>query len=50
MKTQEFDRSMKIKALAPWFGAKRNLAPVIVGLLGEHRIYWEPFCGSNEQS
>ena len=37
---------MKIKALAPWFGSKRNLAPVIVELIGDHRVYWEPFCGS----
>lgn len=37
---------MKIKAIAPWFGAKRNLAPKIVELLGPHKTYWEPFCGS----
>lgn len=37
---------MKIKALAPWFGAKRVLAPQIVEQLGPHRCYWEPFCGS----
>ena len=37
---------MKIKALAPWFGAKRNLAPRIVEMLGPHQVYWEPFCGS----
>ena len=37
---------MKIKAIAPWFGGKRNLAPKIVELLGPHRVYWEPFCGS----
>ena len=37
---------MKIKALAPWFGSKRNLAPLIVDLIGKHRVYWEPFCGS----
>ncbi|MGC1275045.1 MAG: DNA adenine methylase [Planctomycetaceae bacterium] len=36
----------KIKALAPWFGSKRNLAPEIVAELGLHRAYWEPFCGS----
>lgn len=36
----------KITALAPWFGAKRNLACEIVRELGEHRVYWEPFCGS----
>lgn len=38
--------SMKIKALAPWFGAKRNMAPVIAALLGKHSSYFEPFCGS----
>lgn len=37
---------MKIKALAPWFGSKRNLAPTIVELIGNHKVYWEPFCGS----
>jgi len=37
---------MKIKAIAPWFGGKRNLAPLIVAELGDHRAYWEPFCGS----
>lgn len=35
-----------ITAIAPWFGGKRNLAPAIVEELGEHRVYWEPFCGS----
>lgn len=38
--------TMKIKAIAPWFGGKRTLAPRIVAELGEHRAYWEPFCGS----
>ncbi|MDD5328060.1 MAG: DNA adenine methylase [Phycisphaerae bacterium] len=37
---------MKISALAPWFGGKRNIAPAIIKLLGKHRVYWEPFCGS----
>ena len=37
---------MQIKALAPWFGGKRTLAPRIVAELGPHRAYWEPFCGS----
>lgn len=37
---------MKITALAPWFGSKRNLAPAIVEELGPHAAYWEPFCGS----
>lgn len=36
----------KIKALAPWFGGKRTLAPLIVEELGKHSAYWEPFCGS----
>jgi DNA adenine methylase len=37
---------MKIKAIAPWFGGKRNLAGRIIEALGPHRAYWEPFCGS----
>lgn len=37
---------MKIKALAPWYGSKRTLALAIIEQLGQHRIYWEPFCGS----
>lgn len=37
---------MKVTALAAWFGGKRNLAPEIVAELGEHRGYWELFCGS----
>lgn len=37
---------MKIKAIAPWFGGKRTLAPKIVELLGSHTQYFEPFCGS----
>lgn len=37
---------MKIKAIAPWFGSKRTLAPTIVEELGPHKSYWEPFCGS----
>jgi len=37
---------MLIKAIAPWFGSKRNLAPAIVCELGSHTCYWEPFCGS----
>ena len=35
-----------IKAIVPSFGGKRTLAPQIVAELGEHRAYWEPFCGS----
>lgn len=37
---------MKVSALAPWFGSKRTLAAKIVDLLGPHRAYFEPFCGS----
>lgn len=37
---------MKIRAIVPWFGSKRVLAPRIVEQLGPHRAYWEPFCGS----
>lgn len=37
---------MKIEAITPWFGGKRNLAPRIVEALGLHGVYWEPFCGS----
>lgn len=37
---------MKITALAPWFGAKRTIANRIVAEIGNHRAYWEPFCGS----
>lgn len=35
-----------ITSLAPWFGGKRTMAPVIVDALGPHSVYWEPFCGS----
>jgi DNA adenine methylase len=36
---------MKIRALAPWFGGKRTLAPRIVAELGKHSCYWEPCVG-----
>ena len=36
---------MKIKALAPWFGGKRTLAPRIVAELGKHDWYGEGCCG-----
>lgn len=36
----------KLTAIAPWFGGKRTMAPIIVKQLGEHRAYYEPFCGS----
>lgn len=35
-----------IGSLAPWYGAKRTMAPVIVEAIGPHLVYWEPFCGS----
>ncbi len=35
-----------IKAIAPWFGGKRGMAPEIVRQIGGHRYYFEPFCGS----
>lgn len=38
--------SAKIKAIAPWFGGKRTMAPAIVTELGKHSQYFEPFCGS----
>jgi DNA adenine methylase len=37
---------MKIKALEPWYGCKRTLAPQIVQHFGEHSVYWELCCGS----
>lgn len=40
------DSTMKITAIAPWFGSKRTLAPKIVAELGKHSAYWEPFCGA----
>ena len=37
---------MNVKAIAPWFGGKRTLAPAIVVELGTHTQYFEPFFGS----
>lgn len=37
---------MRVKALLPYFGGKRTLAPRIVAELGPHTQYFEPFCGS----
>jgi DNA adenine methylase len=37
---------MKIRALSPWFGSKRNIAPEIIREIGPYGVYWEPFCGS----
>ena len=36
---------MKIKAIAPWAGAKRLLAAQILAEIGEHNSWYEPFCG-----
>ena len=32
--------AMKVKAVAPWFGGKRTMAPRIVEEIGKHRAYW----------
>jgi DNA adenine methylase len=37
---------MKIKAICPWAGAKRNMAENIIRVGGPHRIYWSICCGS----
>lgn len=37
--------TMKIGALAPWFGGKRTLAPEIIRELGPHSSFWEPMVG-----
>lgn len=37
---------MNITAILPYFGSKRTLAARIVEALGEHSVFWEPFCGS----
>ncbi len=40
-------QDMKIAAIAPWFGGKRTMAPLIVKQLGtKFKQYFEPFCGS----
>jgi site-specific DNA-adenine methylase len=36
----------KVKAIAPWFGGKRTMAPLVVTEIGKHTQYFEPFCGS----
>lgn len=38
--------SMKLTALAPWFGGKRTMAPEIVRQLGQHQYYFEGCAGS----
>ncbi len=34
-----------LNAIVPYYGGKRSLAPEIVSELGDHRAYFEPFCG-----
>lgn len=46
MEPTETVQEGKIKAIAPWFGGKRTLAPAVVKELGKHTQYFEPFCGS----
>lgn len=36
----------KIKAIAPWFGGKRTMAPAICTELGKHASYFGVCCGS----
>jgi DNA adenine methylase len=43
--TTAVSSDMPIKALAPWFGSKRTLGPVIVAELGKHTGFWDVFCG-----
>jgi DNA adenine methylase len=38
--------SKPLNAIAPYFGAKRMQAAGIIEALGDHKAYWEPFCGS----
>lgn len=40
------NNGLELHRLAPWFGSKVRLAPRITQELGEHRFYWELFCGS----
>jgi DNA adenine methylase len=37
---------MDAAGLAPWYGAKRTMGPLIAREMGEHGGYCEPFCGS----
>lgn len=37
---------MRIKSIAPYYGAKRKMAKKIIELLGRHTMYFEPFGGS----
>lgn len=37
---------MLMSSIAPWFGSKRGMAPLIAEELGKHKSYWELCCGS----
>jgi DNA adenine methylase len=37
---------VKLTCIAPWFGSKRTMAPVIVRQLGPHQYYFGGCCGS----
>ncbi len=37
---------MKVTAIVPYYGSKRQLAPLIVERLGKHTAFVDPFCGS----
>ncbi len=36
----------KVMAIAPWFGSKRSMGPIIAEELGTHSAYFELCCGS----
>jgi len=42
--TEVVESPMKIKALVPAAGGKRNLADTIVALFPKHRRFWDMFC------
>lgn len=46
MSKRETTATMRISAMLPYFGGKRNMADEIVREIGPHSCYWEPFCGS----
>lgn len=37
---------MKVSALVPWAGSKRTIAARIDAAIGDHRVFFDPFCGS----
>lgn len=37
---------MNVSAVLPYFGSKRTLSKRIVETIGDHSVYFEPFCGS----